>query len=821
MDKLFLDIETNGTDGRTGDLLLVGYALNDGPVEQLMPGDWGAPTEPFIDLVNTLKDPNVGTVSHSIFDEDFQLKWGVSVNGPVYDTKVMAWVLNENTPLDIDWLAHRYANINMDKRLVRSGGHIYFRADDDQLYDLAEWREWAQPMFDSEVWAQFEAYNIRDVEALRKLYDELHFRLEESQWIPYWEREEVPYTRVLLDMQQRGMPIDLEATAVLAEQEAEVKDRTERELKDEAGLPESFNLNSQVQLNAYLFGRVAKLYDELRLGADAVACVKSCLDGEHEDCDPGDPPGGPSGPATAPPDSSWHGPIHIVDLLPENFTIEKVGREVIHGYYTVKGRGLRPTPKPVNKLTGEEGKLPSTSSPELLYMHASDPWVRKLCMEYRKSEKLLTTYLTKFPRIAVNERGETLERALSNLRGVMPEEVLHEAARRLGSPQGERVESRWQQPELPIHTVARAPAGGQQGIRASTHMGSGEETRPLSSAVRSGASLERGWNGQQSEQLAGSAEISEPLVASAIHELGQFRIFGRFNQTGTVTGRLSSNDPNLQNMPARGERGKKVRQLFTFSNDHRLVIADYDQLELRIMASLSGDPRLVEVFVNGDDPHEMLAHAIFGDVDVRAIAPGAAASYRDAAKNLNYAMGYGAGPRKIAQTLSLLGFPTTKDVAAGYLAEMERFYRVLFQYNQRVKDEARRKGSVRTLGGRRRRLRGQFRDTANWKAVGYGERQAVNAIIQGTAADIIRRAMIDLEEWGQLPMLAQVHDELVFESYGMPSQTTLDVVQTVGQTAHGLNLSVPLVFEPHVGKSWAAKSGPELSELLLADTEED
>jgi len=588
------------------------------------------------------------------------------------------------------------------------------------------------------VWERFKHYNHRDVEGLRSLYNELAQRMDESEWTEYWQREEVPYSEVLLDMELRGMPIDLGAVAELTPVIEEATRDSRAELLAEGGLPSSFNLNSQPQLVTYLFSRVAHLGDVLVYDTETIQCLKSCLDGEHEDCPVNTFPGGPSGPWTAPPEEI----VHLRDCLPPGFVLDKLGRDRVHGHWVVKGRGLAPTEPTLNKVTGERGKLPSTSSPELLYMHAEDDWVRKLCTEYRKTEKLLTTYLRKFPVIA-----RTVRR---------PVEVGVSAA---------EVYENWHQVDEPPFKV---------------------------------------WE--------------------------DTRIYGRFNQTGTVTGRLSSSDPNMQNMPSRGERGKQIRSLFSFPEDSPmwLIIADYDQLEMRIMAHMSEDPRLLRVFREGGDPHEMLAHGIFGDVDVRSIAPGAALSYRDAGKQLNYAMGYGAGPRKIAQTLSLFGFPTSKEVARGYLAEMERFYSGLFRWKQATIAQAKRKGNVATMGGRRRRLRGAFKDTANWKAVGYGERQAVNAKVQGTAADIIRRAMVTLAvEVPEAPMLAQIHDELVFEwmardvmerlAFDDGRFTIARRIQDIGEMAHGFDLKVPLVFSPHVGKSWADKSSDSLVDLYMED----
>jgi DNA polymerase-1 len=152
---------------------------------------------------------------------------------------------------------------------------------------------------------------------------------------------------------------------------------------------------------------------------------------------------------------------------------------------------------------------------------------------------------------------------------------------------------------------------------------------------------------------------------------------------------------------------------------------------------------------------------------------------------------------------------------------MARFYRGFFRWKKDVMARAKRKGNVGTIGGTRRRLRANFRDTANWKLVGYGERQAVNAIIQGSAADIIRRAMVlwDAEDDEHAaPMLAQVHDEIVFEVCGPVEPNLLTHIQHTFETGHRFDLRVPLLFVPHAGKTWAAaKEGPDLAELFEGD----
>lgn len=727
MVTLFVDIETKVGHPSSEGLLLVGYAVDEDSVNVLDRGGWGTRTADGKHLDALLAHPGVTKVTQSTYDLRYLKLIGWDVQGDLHNTMVMAHTLDENTPLDLDWLTWHYANLSMDKRLRRYAGRVYFRDDNSTEHDL----ETIEPSdFLSYVdgpFMRFQAYNARDVDALRKLYQALRERLDESDWLDYFLNEQVPWTNTLVNMETRGLPINIGAVEALAEEYKPEHDRLGAELVKEASLPLSFNLNSGDQLAAYLFGRVVILNDTLLYSKETIACLKSCLGGEHEDCD-----------ITI--EEWWNSPIgtlpvgytgyHVSELLPEGFVLDRLGRDRVHGHWTVKGRGLAPTPPTKDKVTGKLGKRPSTSSPELLYMHADDSWVRKLCLEYRKLEKLLTTYLTKWPVEAVETRGG------------------------------------------------------------------------------SGGCIDR----PSPDKVAGTSSDASVVVATEECTLvstgsTHHRLYGRFNQTGTVTGRLSSAGPNLQNVPARGERGKACRGLF----QGNLVVGDYDQLEMRLMAHFSEDPQMLKVFRNGEDPHLITAQSIFG--------PAATEEQREIGKTLNFAQGYGAGSKKVAQVLSLAGYPTTKDTAAGYLAEMSRFYRGYFRWKQHIMEKAKRTGNVQTIGGGRRRLRASFKDVANWKLVSYGERQAVNAIIQGSAADIIRRAMV---AWDALPlskympMLAQVHDEVIFQHSAMPpSATSLQILQSTFEEGHGFSLRVPLLFEPHAGSSWAAaKDGTDLIGLF-------
>jgi DNA polymerase I-like protein with 3'-5' exonuclease and polymerase domains len=345
-------------------------------------------------------DPERPFVSHTKYDARFLRLAGYDVTGPFHDTQVMAWVLNENQSLSLESLAARYCRITMDKRIRVRGGSVYFECDDGALVGLDE-----APL------DQLYAYNVRDVEATTELYETLWERLDDTEWLDYYLEEEVPFTRVLLDMECRGIPIDLDACAVFRDEMEGEHERMLSELHAAGGLPVGFNDNSNDQLAAYLFSKVFELADSLPM---------------------------PEGVDLKPvPRAERAAFLNESGLLPKGFTAGKVGRLYVHGLWSLKGRGLKPGVKT------DSGKW-SVSRPALkgTYSTASDEWVQQL-LDYKQVDKLLTTYLRKFPEVAV---------------------------------------------------------GG--------------------------------------------------------------RVYGRFNQTGTKTGRLSSSEPNLQNIPSRGDLGARTRDLF-------------------------------------------------------------------------------------------------------------------------------------------------------------------------------------------------------------------------------------------------------------------
>jgi DNA polymerase-1 len=278
------------------------------------------------------------------------------------------------------------------------------------------------------------------------------------------------------------------------------------------------------------------------------------------------------------------------------------------------------------------------------------------------------------------------------------------------------------------------------------------------------------------------------------------RIHTSFNQMATTTGRLSSSDPNLQNIPIRSEIGRGIRKGFVPEEGWLFVGADYSQIELRVLAHLSGDPAFVEAFREGRDIHRETAARIFG-VASEAVSP----AMRAQAKTINFATIYGQGPVALAAQLGI-----SRTEARTFIDQyFERFSGVR-DFLEEMKERARAQGYVETLIGRRRYIP-EIR-SRNPGMRGYGERTATNSPIQGTAADLIKIAMIRLhdrlaaEYGGRVRMLLQVHDELLFEVRDGLTDEVAKVVR--GEMEGAADLDVPLEVDLGVGDSWyACKAG--------------
>src|SRR5437762_3951415 len=271
------------------------------------------------------------------------------------------------------------------------------------------------------------------------------------------------------------------------------------------------------------------------------------------------------------------------------------------------------------------------------------------------------------------------------------------------------------------------------------------------------------------------------------------RLHTPFNQTVATSGRLSSSDPNLQNIPIRRELGRDIRRGFIPRSGWKLLAADYSQIELRLLAHLSGDPAFVEAFRAGGDIHRQTAALIF-DVTLSDVT----STMRSRAKTINFATIYGQGPHALSRQLAI-----EHGEAKAFIARYFERFQGVRNYLDAMVAFARENGYVQTIFGRRRYIP-ELRDR-NVNIRAFGERTAANSPIQGSAADLSKISMIRIDDafrakQVESKMLLQVHDELVFEV--PPGE--LDQVQELVkfEMENAAQLSVPLVVDLGVGKNW-------------------
>ena len=274
------------------------------------------------------------------------------------------------------------------------------------------------------------------------------------------------------------------------------------------------------------------------------------------------------------------------------------------------------------------------------------------------------------------------------------------------------------------------------------------------------------------------------------------RIHTSFNQTVVITGRLSSTNPNLQNIPIRDENGKEIRKAFVASDsEHVILAADYSQVELRLMAHFSNDEHLIEAFKRGDDIHAATAAKVF-KVPIEEVTK----DMRRKAKTANFGIIYGISAFGLAERLDIPR-KEAKEIIDGYFDS----FKGVKTYMERCVEDAKTKGAVETLFGRRREL--DDINSKNSVVRGVAERNAINAPIQGTAADIIKIAMVNIfdelnKRHLKTKMILQVHDELVFDT----PRGEIEVVEAIvkDKMENACQLSVPLVAEVGIGDDWLA-----------------
>ena len=296
----------------------------------------------------------------------------------------------------------------------------------------------------------------------------------------------------------------------------------------------------------------------------------------------------------------------------------------------------------------------------------------------------------------------------------------------------------------------------------------------------------RMWTKLRSTYLEGIGALIRPATE---------RVHTSFNQTVTATGRLSSSDPNLQNIPVRTEEGRAVRALFEPGTGYDLLLsADYSQIELRILAHMSGDATLIDAFRHGQDVHARTASEVF-DVPLAEVT----GEQRRRAKAVNFGIVYGLSDFGLARDLGI-----GRKEAAGYIARYFERYHGVREFLDKTVADAHTNGFVTTLYGRRRDLPAIH--SRNFMQRSFAERMAMNTPIQGTAADLIKIAMIRADEALRKAkvkshILLQVHDELVLEVVQDEIECVSDILRTAMSGA--AELAVPLAVDVHMGKNWA------------------
>ena len=271
------------------------------------------------------------------------------------------------------------------------------------------------------------------------------------------------------------------------------------------------------------------------------------------------------------------------------------------------------------------------------------------------------------------------------------------------------------------------------------------------------------------------------------------RIHGKFHQTITATGRLSSAEPNLQNIPIRMELGRLIRKVFVPKDGYVFLDADYSQIELRVLAHLSGDEMLIQAYQDAQDIHTITASQVF-HVAPEEVTP----LLRRNAKAVNFGIVYGISSFGLSQDLSI-----TRKEAQEYIAQYFKTYPGIKEFLDRTVDDAKKDGYVTTMFGRRRPM--PELKSSNFMQRSFGERVAMNAPIQGTAADIIKIAMIRVDQKLRMRglrsrLILQVHDELLIETAKEELEEVRELLKE--EMMHAADLRVRLEVDVHSGSNW-------------------
>ena len=272
------------------------------------------------------------------------------------------------------------------------------------------------------------------------------------------------------------------------------------------------------------------------------------------------------------------------------------------------------------------------------------------------------------------------------------------------------------------------------------------------------------------------------------------RVHTSYHQAVTATGRLSSSDPNLQNIPVRNDEGRRIRQAIIAPKDYCILAADYSQIELRIMAHLSKDEGLLKAFAEGKDIHRATAAEVFG-TPLESVT----GEQRRSAKAINFGLIYGMSAFGLSRQLNI-----PRKESQRYMDLYFERYPGVLEYMERTRTQASEQGYVETLDGRRLYLP-DIKSSNAMRRKG-AERAAINAPMQGTAADIIKRAMIKVADWLKQPdaprarIIMQVHDELVFEVHNDDVEAASEKIRDLMESS--MELAVPLKVDVGTGENW-------------------
>lgn len=278
------------------------------------------------------------------------------------------------------------------------------------------------------------------------------------------------------------------------------------------------------------------------------------------------------------------------------------------------------------------------------------------------------------------------------------------------------------------------------------------------------------------------------------------RIHSTFNVEGAATGRLSSTNPNLQNIPNRGQTGGEIRKAFIASPGKVLIGADYSQIELRIMAEVSGDPNLIKAFKEGEDIHSATAAKIF-NIDIKDVDK----EKRNIGKTMNFATLYGQGPRALSKQLKV-DYATAKKYIEEYFSQFSK----IKEWMIKTLEEGKRLGYVETIWGRRRYI--PELNSSNSFLRSFGERAAINHPIQGTSADMIKKAMVEIskslesrvESRESCSLILQIHDELLFECDPEELEGMAGMIKEKMEGV--IEIAVPIKVDLKSGKNWGEMS---------------